>query len=93
MDEICIHCTITGRVQGVWYRASTQQKAKELGLTGWVRNTKEGHVEAVICGKRTSVNDLEQWLWQGPQHANVTNVETKEHPYKSFDNFTVKKTT
>lgn len=65
---------ICGRVQGVWYRASTKQKADELGVTGWVKNTKEGNVEAVFEGEESLVDEMIAWCWNGPALAHVTEV-------------------
>jgi len=70
-----IHVLITGRVQGVWYRASTKQKAEELGLTGWVKNTVDGNVEAVFEGDETIVYEMIAWCRVGPPLAQVTDVK------------------
>jgi acylphosphatase len=69
-----VHVVISGRVQGVWYRASTKQKAEELGVTGWVKNTDEGNVEAVFEGDKAVVDEMIAWCWKGPSLAKVTNV-------------------
>jgi acylphosphatase len=70
-----VHVIISGRVQGVWYRASTKQKAEELGLAGWVKNTEEGNVEAVFEGDEAVVDEMIAWCWKGPPLAKVTDVE------------------
>jgi acylphosphatase len=59
----------------VWYRASTQQQAQSLGLSGYAKNLADGRVEVVACGSESSVEALCQWLWHGPRHAEVTAVE------------------
>jgi len=69
-----VHVIISGRVQGVWYRASTKQKAEELELTGWVKNTVEGNVEAVFEGDESKVNEMIAWCWKGPPLAKVADV-------------------
>ena len=69
-----IRIRVFGRVQGVYYRASTQQKAKELGLTGWVRNCSDGTVEVLAQGKRTDLNALMRWCEDGPPLARVQKV-------------------
>jgi acylphosphatase len=70
-----VHVIILGRVQGVWYRASTKQKAEELGLVGWVKNTDDGNVEAVFEGDETVVDEMIAWCWKGPPMAKITEVK------------------
>ena len=65
---------VSGRVQGVFYRASASEKATSLGLSGWVRNRRNGDVELLARGDPLLVDELEAWLWQGPRMANVTSV-------------------
>jgi acylphosphatase len=74
----CIHCVVSGRVQGVWYRGSTQRQAEQLGLTGYARNLADGRVEVLACGERKAVEVLQKWLWQGPPAAQVSDVACKE---------------
>ena len=66
---------IHGRVQGVWYRASTERQARALGLSGWVRNRVDGTVEAVAEGPRATVEQLVAWCHEGPPAARVTAVD------------------
>lgn len=68
------HCRIYGQVQGVGYRQSLQQAASRLGLTGWVRNRRDGSVEAVIYGEEIAVTQLITWAKKGPAMAKVTQV-------------------
>lgn len=77
MERIARHLTITGRVQGVWYRAWTTQTAEELGLSGWVRNRREGTVEAVVAGPRQAVETMIERCKDGPPHAGVENVSVE----------------
>jgi acylphosphatase len=86
-----VHVIISGIVQGVWYRASTKQKAEQLGLTGWVKNTPEGNVEAVFEGDDEQVvKEMVAWCWKGPPHAKVTDVRVKhEQGVGSFKEFSV----
>ena len=72
---LCRHYRIQGRVQGVFFRASTRDKAIECGVTGWVRNLSDGCVEAVACGTEQQLATLEAWLKQGPPLATVTQLE------------------
>jgi acylphosphatase len=69
-----IHLIIQGLVQGVFYRASAKEKALFLGLTGWVKNTKEGDVEIMATGDPQKLDKLREWCWQGPSQSRVTNV-------------------
>src|SRR3569623_1550292 len=71
---VCRRCFISGRVQGVAYRAATQRKAQELQLSGYARNLSDGRVEVLICGKEAAIDALAAWLWQGPPHAQVCDV-------------------
>ena len=69
-----LKCTIEGRVQGVFFRARTLEHAIELGISGWVRNLRNGCVELVVCGDAEAVDKLVTWLWQGPPNAKVSAV-------------------
>jgi len=68
----CLKVTVSGHVQGVCFRYCTRQKARELGITGWVRNLPGGDVEALICGSETQLHAMQVWLAHGPEHARVT---------------------
>jgi acylphosphatase len=68
---------ITGRVQGVFYRASAQQEAMRLGLTGEIRNLPDGNVEAVVEGPRERVEEFIAWCKEGPPTAEVENVRVR----------------
>lgn len=72
------HLLISGVVQGVFYRLSTQQKARNLGLRGWVRNLSDGRVEALAIGAPAEVEALIEWCQNGPDRARVENVEVTE---------------
>jgi acylphosphatase len=85
-----IHCFISGRVQGVCFRMETSQQAKILGLSGWVRNLEDGRVEVMASGESTLIEQLHQWLTQGPRMANVLNLEYHEIDYQDFPDFTIR---
>ena len=70
----CIRCLVSGRVQGVFFRASTRRQAQRLGVTGYARNLADGSVEVLACGEAGAVEQLQQWLWVGPSAASVTSV-------------------
>jgi len=75
---------VSGRVQGVFYRASTRQRALELGLAGHARNLSDGRVEVLACGPEAALEQLGAWLWQGPPSAHVTRVEVEDVPLQSL---------
>ena len=89
MNKICVHCFVSGKVQGVFFRRETQQLSIGLGLTGWVKNTDDNRVEAMICGEKESVDQLIQWLSTGPPLAQVSRVEKIPVPYQVFSAFDV----
>lgn len=78
MPKRCLRCTISGKVQGVFFRANTQKQAQKLGITGWVRNLPTGEVEALICGEEDALLAMQDWLAKGPVLAQVTRVEVVE---------------
>jgi acylphosphatase len=65
---------VSGKVQGVFYRASTREQSLALGLSGYARNLPDGRVEVVVSGSALAIEALEQWLWQGPAGARVDAV-------------------
>jgi acylphosphatase len=71
-------CLVSGRVQGVYYRASTAGRARELGLGGYARNLPDGRVEVLAVGSRAAVESLTQWLWQGSRMASVDLVDCQD---------------
>ena len=86
-----LHLLIKGKVQGVFFRATAKEVADGLGLTGWVQNTKEGHVEAMATGTREQLHDFTGWCKQGPRKARVTEVIPTEKPEEHFNGFTVRR--
>lgn len=75
-----VHLFASGRVQGVWFRQSTEQRARELGLTGWVRNLPDGRVEVVAEGGEEPVAQLVEYCRQGPPLARVDRLEAEDEP-------------
>jgi acylphosphatase len=74
---ICKRSFVSGRVQGVFYRATCCSKAESLGLTGYARNLVDGRVEVVACGEEAAVNGFVTWLWEGSPASRVTDVATE----------------
>ncbi len=85
----CRRFQVSGRVQGVFYRAATQDTARRLGLTGWVRNRPDGDVELVACGDEARLKQLEEWLWRGPPHARVEGVTVADAGDDSYTGFRI----
>lgn len=83
------HVWVNGRVQGVAYRAWTQEIANRLGIAGWVRNLPDGRVEAVFEGEGAIVQTLIQHCHQGPPAAIVTQVEVIEEPMENLQGFSI----
>ena len=81
-----LHLLIQGRVQGVWFRESMRREAKRLGVTGWVRNTPDGAVEAVAQGPDEAVDALIAWAHVGPPMARVQRI-TQTDTQGQFNGF------
>lgn len=90
MGQKRIHLVVRGRVQGVFFRATAQREARQLGLTGWVKNRSDGSVEIVAEGEEEYVKDFLTWAQNGPSTARVDNVDTKWRSYTGeFTNFRI----
>lgn len=86
----CLRCVVSGRVQGVWFRGSTQSQAVALGITGHARNQPDGTVEVLACGEQEALASLKAWLWQGPPGARVDGVVCTVVDEKSPAGFTTR---
>jgi acylphosphatase len=75
---ICRRCFVSGRVQGVFYRATCVRKAQELGITGYARNLPDGRVEVLACGEPPVVDAFVKWLWEGSSASRVTAVDSAD---------------
>lgn len=73
---ICRRSFVSGRVQGVFYRATCARKAESLHLKGYARNLSDGRVEVLACGEPAAVEQFIAWLWEGSPASKVTGVET-----------------
>jgi acylphosphatase len=78
---------VSGRVQGVFFRASTRSEAERLGLAGSARNLADGRVEVIASGSDEALWALERWLWHGPPSARVDDVRREAAPDDDFDGF------
>ncbi len=79
--NIRVYVLVSGRVQGVFFRASTKKRADELNLTGWVRNLDDGRVEAVFEGEQEKVDNMVEWCRKGPNYADVKDVQVISEKY------------
>ena len=87
-----LHVVLTGRVQGVGYRAWTANRARQLGLVGWVRNRRDGAVEAVFKGEEAAMVRMLDECWRGPRSAAVTNVVATAVADEGWRDFAVRPT-
>jgi len=86
-----VHIFVSGRVQGVYFRANTRKRAQELGVFGWVRNLPDGRVEAVFEGDKEKVEKMVRWAKRGPFWAKINNSEIQQEDCKGeFENFEIK---
>jgi acylphosphatase len=86
-----VHVYISGRVQGVFFRAETRRAANGFNITGWVRNMFDGSVEALFEGEDKNVDKMLEWCHIGPPAAKVKEVQAEEEPYTGeFRDFSVK---
>lgn len=87
------HVTIlvSGKVQGVFYRASTVEKALELGLNGFAQNLPDGRVLIEAEGETESLQKLVEWCKKGPSRAVVTDIDVKEGEFKNYRDFSVRR--
>lgn len=86
---IARRCFVSGRVQGVFYRASTRQKATELGCSGFARNLPDGRVEVLAVGELQAVQGLLDWLWRGSPASEVKLVEVQELALEDLEDLPV----
>jgi acylphosphatase len=80
---------ISGRVQGVYFRASSQQQAIEYCLSGYARNLADGDVEVLLCGQQENIEKMLTWLAHGPEQAEVTDIQHKKVPWTEHHFFSI----
>jgi acylphosphatase len=86
---ISVHVRVSGRVQGVFYRAYTKAQAQELGVKGWVHNVPGGGVEAVLEGERQKVGELVSLMKTGPEGSMISGLELSELKCKGYEDFKI----
>lgn len=90
MTNTRVHIYVSGRVQGVFFRANAARKADSLGVTGWVKNLSDGRVELLVEGETDTVNRMILWCRRGPPGADVESVDVETLPFKGeFSDFRV----
>ncbi len=86
-----VYVKISGKVQGVFFRSEACEEARKLGLKGWVRNTKDGGVEVVVQGEEERLEHFITWCWDGPDRAQVKNVEIERRgQLEDFSDFSIR---
>lgn len=86
-DQVQVRVHVSGRVQGVSYRACCSDEARRLGLRGWVRNLPDGRVQAVFQGQAEVVDRMVAWCRRGSPHAQVTQVDVEAEPLETLTEF------
>ena len=90
MEKVRVRVVIEGRVHGVFFRYHTQEMAYRLGIKGWVKNRRDGRVEAVFEGEKDRVNQMIQWCHHGPPEASVSGVRVNWEQYTGeFQDFSI----
>ena len=85
------HIFVSGRVQGIFFRENTKNKAQELRVSGWVRNLSDGRVEAVFEGEKEKIEKIIEWAKRGPILAKVNGLEAEWEEYQGeFNNFEIR---
>ena len=90
MTDVARRLRVTGRVQGVFFRAWTQQQARELGVAGWVRNCGDGSVEAHVEGDQDAIDELIDLIREGPPDARVEKVDVEFADAEGLNSFEVR---
>jgi acylphosphatase len=89
-DRTRAHVFVSGKVQGVYYRANTRDTAREKGVDGWVRNLDDGRVEAVFEGDEPAVEAMVEWCHTGSPRARVEDVEVEYQSPEGLDGFEIR---
>ena len=86
-----VHLLIKGKVQGVFYRASAKEVADRLHISGWIKNTREGHVEALASGSEEDLRRFIEWCKKGPERAVVSDLIVSEAAQTQITGFSILK--
>ena len=89
MSQTAIRLRVEGKVQGVFYRQSTREKARELKLHGWVKNCSDGSVEIHVEGEQNTITELVSWCHQGPKNAMVTKLTESQTEWVGYSDFRI----
>ena len=89
-EHVARRALISGSVQGVWFRDSTRQQARRLGVSGWARNRPDGTVEAVFEGSADAVEQAVEFTRRGPPRAHVTRLEVSQEPPEGLAGFQIR---
>jgi acylphosphatase len=87
--QVTCKILVYGRVQGVYFRQSARDRARELGVDGTVRNCADGSVEIIATGEKEKIEELYAWCKRGPDRAKVERADMHEHPLKKYEGFTI----
>jgi acylphosphatase len=87
--KVCYVTKLSGNVQGVYFRASSQQQAIDFGLSGYAKNLTDGSVEVLVCGDQTNVDKMLIWLEHGPETASVEHMVQKQVKCKEYNFFSI----
>lgn len=90
-DRTRAHVFVSGHVQGVYYRANTRDRARELGIDGWVQNLRDGRVEAIFEGDSEAVEEMIEWCHDGSPAANVEAVEVERESPQGESDFEIRR--
>jgi acylphosphatase len=91
MAKVARHVRVTGRVQGVFFRAWTQGQARELQISGWIRNCPDGSVEAHLGGEEDAVTEMIARMRQGPSNAQIEDVSVEDAPPEDLGRFELRR--
>lgn len=84
-----VHILISGKVQGVFFRETARKIAEGLNIKGWIKNTKDEKVEAVITGEKEAIDDFVNWCRVGPERSKVKDIIISEREKSNFEKFEV----
>ena len=91
MEKIHLNITVSGLVQGVWFRKYTKDKANELGVNGFVKNESDGYVYIEVEGFKRHIDNFKEWLFTGSPLSIVSSVDHKTGEFNDFDTFEIKR--